>query len=233
MNLSGPAHNNQFKSDRPLRGLRLNKGVMCLNSISMHFVRNIQFLVVITFSTSLLAAEKDSFRPFDHPYPQIIQANDFPTIAAIHALYSELNRLEHVEVLKQRVHFRVEPSKIIFCKLNGGCMVVEIPENGPIVISGQLFTANETIITFNTILSILQDSMEESDAYSIKYAQWRSRGYQRLTEIEFDLGTQVLHFSENSNGPESDERLYVVDLIDRQGSYFDPACCPEIGTDNK
>ena len=36
--------------------------------------------------------------------------------------------------------------------------------------------------------------------------------------------------SEQSNGADSNDRLYVVDLIDREGSFFDPACCTEIGS---
>lgn len=48
-----------------------------------HVVLVILAIALAGLWSSVVAAEKDAYRPYEHPFPQVIQAKDYPTIVAI------------------------------------------------------------------------------------------------------------------------------------------------------
>lgn len=162
------------------------------------------------------AGPRDSYRPYAHRYPQIIQAHDYPTIEAIEALFRSLKMLGNGDI-------SCEPGTtgIILKQRNDARLVaLTVPEKGPVSIAERTYPARETLVLFTTLKRILTGLSKTSMCSGVRFDQFATRAYAKRTIVEFDCGATTVVLESLSNGPSDAERLYVLDVVDRRESFF-------------
>ena len=172
---------------------------------------------VLLLASEVSAPPKDRYRPYVHPYPQIIQANDYATIEAIEGIFSSLKKLDH-----DIPSCEVTNTNIIIRRRNDAGTVLEIPEKGPIRIAERSYSAAETMVLFATLKRVLADLSETNTCFAVRFAQLATRAYAKRTIVEFQFGEIVVVVVSFSNGPSSGERLYILDIAHRNQSFFWP-----------
>ncbi|MGC2423972.1 MAG: hypothetical protein WA666_06420 [Nitrospirota bacterium] len=163
-----------------------------------------------------LADVKVNCLPNAHGFPQIIQATDYATIEGIETLYDELKKFR-----EDKISCEAGRESIIFKQ--GGTdskVIVNIPLNGPVIIGHKSYSGQHEIKLFATLNSLLTDLSKKRECAGIKYDQFPTRAYKKRTIIEFDFSPQVVTLEAFSNGPKDEERLYILDLVDRKESFF-------------
>jgi hypothetical protein len=172
-------------------------------------------IFLISFASAVYAAPKDRYRPYAHPYPQIIQANDYPTIEAVEAVFSSLKKLGDDDVSCE-----VGDTAIICERRNNGHVVLDVPEKGPVTIAERPYSTVPAVVLFRTLKRILTDLSETNLRPIVRFAQFSTRAYARRTIVEFQFGQTIVVVDSFSNGPTNSERLYVLDIVDRNESFF-------------
>jgi hypothetical protein len=178
--------------------------------------------MLLAIASGAYADMKDEYRPVHEGYPQIIQATDRATISAIEALYSSIKGLPKGDVEC------VTTGNSIILSVRGcaGCdIVVSVPANGPVRFSKRAYKRVRTLQLFGTLRKLLADLSVKTSCRGLQYERFLIRGRCRTT-IEFDFGPKVVQIDAfnplyTSDGPEIDtESLYVLDLLDRERSFF-------------
>jgi len=163
------------------------------------------------------AAPNDEYRPYAHPYPQIIQASDYSTIEAIEALARELEKLGDAEV-----SWETGGTSILFKHPRdpGLDIAVDVPEKGPVSVAKRSYPADNTIVLFRTLKKVLMDLSTTTKGYRARFDHFPTRAYEKRTIVEFDCGPKIVVLESFSNGPGDGERLYILDVVARTESYF-------------
>ena len=174
------------------------------------------FFILLLYS-GVSAEPKDQYRPYPHPYPQIIQAHDYPTIEAIEAVFSSLKKFGDGDVSCE-----VRGVGIIFKRRNDGAAVIEVPEKGSIRISERPYSAAETVVLFTTLKRVLTGLSETSMCSVVRFAQVATQSYAKRTIVEFQFGQTVVVVDSFSNCPADRELLYILDIVHRNQSFFWP-----------
>ena len=173
------------------------------------FVWPLLFVARLTFS-----AEADSYRPYEHPYPQIIQAFDYPTIEAIQTLGKSLNSFEISRAMLINEHVLKIGNNVELSWLKGSVQV-----------GSSFFYEPETIQAFETLFEILNDNFSLGESFDVYTAHWRSSVYLSLTEIRFNVDCDnMIELIEHSNGPADPERHYVLNIERENIHYFFKNC---------
>ena len=174
-------------------------------------------ILLIVSLASAAGPDNESYRPYPHPYPQIIQASDYPTIEAIEALFRDLKKLGDDELSCE-----TRATTIILKRRNGANpgVVITVAENVPASFGQRRYLARETIALFTTLKRILTDLSRTTNCSSVRFDQFGTRAYKKRTIMEFDFGAAIVAVDSFSNGPHDGERLYILDIIDRKDSYF-------------
>jgi len=73
---------------------------------------------------------------------------------------------------------------------------------------------------FQTTARLLRDLAHDAPGYPVLIAQFGTRAYKKRTIIGFDSGPRVVEIDCAENGPRDPERLYILDLEERQKSFF-------------
>jgi hypothetical protein len=73
---------------------------------------------------------------------------------------------------------------------------------------------------FTTLKRILTDLSETDIPSVVRFGQFPTRAYARRTIVEFQFGQTVVVVDSFSNGPTNSERLYVLDIVHRNESFF-------------
>lgn len=167
-----------------------------------------------TAQTERWPARKERYKPPGDIYPQIIQAFDYESIEAIEVLASSLAKMGEDESIESQV----EGSKILFTS-KGKISVVQIGDN-LVNVHGKKFSAKPTRVLFTTLKRLLEDLSTEGQIRHVRSSQWTSRGYSRHTRVEWNVPPNVVSLHGASNGPNDEERLYVLDLVSAKESYF-------------
>ncbi|MGO9137276.1 MAG: hypothetical protein ACLP9S_04745 [Syntrophales bacterium] len=182
----------------------------CVPSIIILLV----FLANLTWADTI---DKSKYRPSAHGFPQIIQETDYNTIALIESLFTKLKRVGNgdisCEVSKDSIVLK--PSDVSSAKI-----VIGAPTKGPVTIGGHSYKGKKEISLFTTMRKLLDELSKQRLCAGIKYDQFQTRAYEKRTILEFDFGPQIVVLEAFSNGPRDEERLYVLDLVDRNESYF-------------
>jgi hypothetical protein len=158
----------------------------------------IRILLLILFGVGISAKAlagptKDSYRPYAHPFPQIIQNDDYPTIKAI-------------EIFAARL------------KASGrNSMTCSIARN---LIEHANYSDPKTMALFATLRRLLGDLSHEQPCRAVEFDQFPTRAYTRRTIVEFDFGSTVVIVEAGSNGPTDPERSYILDTVERSQSFF-------------
>jgi hypothetical protein len=155
---------------------------------------------------------KESYRPYSHPFPQIIQASDYPTIEAIEALAHDMN--------VQRSAVACASGKVLELRSSeANQSILILVRNGRVSFSGHEYSNDKTLALFSTLQRILGD-LSPTPCVATRADQFATRAYKRRSILEFDLGSTVLVVDALSNGPDNDERLYILDTVQRNESFF-------------
>jgi hypothetical protein len=136
---------------------------------------------------------KAKYRPFLTPYPQIIQWTDYPTIVAIE---------EFVREVQSRGDGRVS------C---GDARAIMLAREHTDVFTKALFS---------TVVRLLSDLSESHRCGGARVAQFAVPAYKKRSVAEFDFGPVAVTVDAMSNGPDSGERLYTLDRVDWENSFF-------------
>lgn len=174
-------------------------------------------LLLGTIGRDAHAGARESCRPYSQGFPQIIQELDYPTIEAIEGLLAELKKLPNGDIscatAKESISLKRRSGR-------GGEVLVSVPQNGPVSISGRPYKSKNTLVLFSTLKKLLADLSAKTPCAGVKYDQFATRAYRKRTIIEFDFGSQIVVIDAFSNGPMDGERLYVLDLKARKDSFF-------------
>lgn len=160
-----------------------------------HFVLVILAIALAGLWSSVVAAEKDAYRPYDRPTPQVIQAKDYPTIAAIEDLYAELKVLQDPPRWRDSVEVTwcIQGDLLVFQGPTGEKLTVKFTEDGPIEFADRLYAHEATIVAFSTLRRILADHQGDHPQ-GVWYSQWKNRIKQLLTRFEFMAGPKVINW---------------------------------------
>jgi hypothetical protein len=174
-------------------------------------------ILLIASLASAGGPDKEPYRPYPHPYPQIIQASDYPTIDAIEALFRDLKKSGDDEMSCETGATTITLKRRNDANLG---VLISVPEKGPASVGEQHYLARETIVLLTTLKRILTDLSKTTSCSRVRFDQFGARAYKKRTIIEFDFGAAIVLVDSFSNGPHDGERLYVLDIIDRKDSYF-------------
>lgn len=173
---------------------------------------------VSTIATSTMSANvKDIYRPSGQTYPQIIQEDDYATIEAIEALYSEINKLGKGVIICET------DKKSIILRQTGDSpheVVIGVLANGPITVRNHSYGSRNTVVLFTTLKKVLADLSNRQKCAGIQADQFSTRVYKKRTILAFDFGENIVELDSLSNGPKDEERLYILDLVSRKDSFF-------------
>lgn len=174
-------------------------------------------LLLATMGRDAHASASEICPPYSNGFPQIIQETDYPTIEAIEGLLAELRKLPNGDIscaiAKESISLKRRSGR-------GGEVLISVPQDGPVSISGRPYKSKNTLALFDTLKKVLADLSAKTPCAGVKYDQFATRAYKKRTIIEFDFGSQIVVIDAFSNGPRDDERLYVLNLIARKDSFF-------------
>jgi hypothetical protein len=155
-------------------------------------------------------------------YPQILQSNDYPTIAFIEAWYKKLSAIAPARALQATASAELNQATLVIRSQTETKTAVALRMEGTArVLLGDRPFEDPAIATLcSTLLKIFADLEKSEKCRQVSFIQFGTRTYRRRTLIAFDFGPRVLQIDCASNGPKDDERLYILDLIDRKESYF-------------
>ncbi len=175
------------------------------------------FLLLASMGRDAHASAGEICLPYSQGFSQIIQEIDYPTIEAIEGLLAELRKLPNGDIscatAKESISLKQRSGR-------GGEVLVSVPRDGPVSISGRPYRSKKTLVLFDTLKKVLADLSAKTPCAGVKYDQFATRAYKKRTIIEFDFGSQIVVIDAFSNGPKDDERLYVLNLIARKDSFF-------------
>jgi hypothetical protein len=169
-------------------------------------------------------ADREKYAPYpEDGYPQIIQRNDYATIECIEALFRALRPLASGD----RASFGatlmcdVSPDALIFRSSQSPDKVTLKVERGEAVaFDSKRFSAQASVVLFRTLLRVVNDLAAVSRRCEVRIAQFGTRAYNKRTIVAFDIGPRVLEIDCLANSRANQERLYVLDLVERDKSFF-------------
>lgn len=158
----------------------------------------IRILVLVLLGVSITATVladtvKNSYRPYAHPFPQIIQDNDYQTIEAIETFLSQLK---------------------------SGSRDSATCSNARNLVSQANYSAPKAAALFATLERLLGDLSHNETCRAVRFDQFSTHAYARRTIVEFDFGATIVVVDAFSNGPTDEERLYILDTVERSQSFF-------------
>ena len=185
-------------------------------------VCSVVVLSLLVVSGAAISGPYDAYRPYSHPYPQIIQADDYPSIEAIEALVRDLKGIG------SDIVSCATTDAITFAAKSGRKLVVLTPSGAPVVLSTRRFESDKTIALFTTLARLLYDLPHAHACTPVLVDQFGTRAYRRRSIVEFDIGSHILALDALSNGPHDGERLYVLDVVERKESTLFWRPIPEL-----
>lgn len=98
-----------------------------------------------------------------------------------------------------------------------------------VAVGDRRFTQDGAVVLFTTLLRVLRDVGGE--CRGARFTQFANRAYRCRTLIGFNFGRSVVEIDSLANGPHNDERLYVLDLVERPDSFLWGNFADRDGTD--
>lgn len=165
----------------------------------------------------------------DDGFQQIIQRDDYPTIRFIEAIYAELSAIARPQSFKTTLDAELTDDAITF-RVRGRpdrSLVLRRVRNA-VAVGDRRFTHDEAVVLYTTLLRVLRDMGECRGA---RFTQFANSAYKRRTLIGFNFGRRIVEIDSLANGLHNDERLYVLDLVERPDSYLWGNVADRDGTD--
>ncbi len=184
-------------------------------------------LVLITSSAAAdLVSERAKFRPYKQDFPQVIQAGDYETIQFIELMYTTIRELG-----TGKINCMVGKTNVTFSsvKMFRGQAILMVPEIGNVQFNGQVVTNADTVQLCRKLLKMLSNLSKVRPCNGVALNQFSTRAYKQRTIIEFNFSDRVVAIDCLSNGPNDNERLYTLDLVEPSESFFFSA--PATGDD--
>lgn len=155
-------------------------------------------------------------------YPQILQRNDYPTIAFIEAWYKKLSAIAPARALRATASAELARGALVIRTQTETKTTVALRMEGKerVLLGDRPFKDPAIATLCSTLLKIFADLEKSVKCRQVSFTQFGTRTYRRRTLIAYDFGPRVLEIDCLSNGPKDDERLYILDLIERKESYF-------------
>ena len=189
------------------------------------FVCAVAWLLLLCPAMAADATAKERYAPEPADgYPQILQRRDYRTITFIEAWYKKLSALAPAGALSPTARAEMDRGALVIRSRTEAqtAVTLQVEEENRVLLGGRPFHDPATAILCSTLLKIFSDLEKSEKCRQVSFTQFATRTYRRRTLIAFDFGPRVLEIDCQSNGPEDDERLYILDLIDRAESYFWP-----------
>ena len=163
---------------------------------------------------------KAQFRPLNSGFPQIIQGLDYSSIEAIEDFYRllESTGTGSANSFGRSTVWSDAPDGLSFKGTVDGSVRLQI-QTGRITIGKDVFEQEKTVLLFSTFLKAL-NAFAGPDCRGVKFTSLGTRAYKNRTVIEFGCSGEVLTLESFSNGPNVEERLYVLDIIKEQESLM-------------
>lgn len=167
---------------------------------------------LILMSQTVLAMDKDRYRPYGTNTPEIIQKTDSSTIKAIQSIVTELRGL---------------PKGPITCSYDNGVIsfqsdsvITDVSIYDREVIIGDRHYRQKPVLTyFNTLIKMVGD-LSKVNSCIVRFKQFPTHDYKEKTVIDFGFGTEVIEVDALANGVHGNRREYTLDLIDKKKAYF-------------
>lgn len=160
-------------------------------------------------------------------FPQIIQRYDYPTIAFIESLHRSLIKMSEGVQAPGRFGYAVD------CEVSANALTFRCTRNPKravvirrnkdktaILVRHTRFTNQPTIVLCSTLLTVLDDLEGKGRCRGVRVVHFGTGAYRRRTTIEFDLGAEIAVIDCFSNGPQNEERVYILDVIPRSDSLL-------------
>ena len=170
-------------------------------------------------------ADREKYTPYPGDgYPQIIQRHDYPTIQCIEALYERLEPLGPPSRggLGATLLCEASPEVLTFRSVQDPKkkLRVKVAGDEAVMFGDKRFTNPATVIFFKTMLRVVRDLAQGREPFEVSITRFGARAYKKRTIIAFDFQTRIVEIICNSNGPRDPERLYILDLVGRDESFF-------------
>ncbi len=94
------------------------------------------------------------------------------------------------------------------------------PDKGTVTIGNHHYRDHNTVILFTTLKKVLAALSMKTSCSGVQADQFSTRGYKKRTIFGFDFGPNIVELDSLSNGPHSEERVYVLDIVTRKESFF-------------
>ena len=160
-------------------------------------------------SRTVTSEGKAIYSPYEHPYPQIIQNQDYATIQSIEFLYRQLAKAKATNVTVE-----VAGNGITFQLQGRSANQVQIRRVNPgvIAIDNRYFTNTLTVAFYLTLIRVLNDLSSIGRCQEISLDQHGTRAYRHLTNLDLRFPSGVMNVCCGASGPRDIERLYTLDL---------------------
>lgn len=162
-------------------------------SVSLREIEMIRILFLVLLGCSITDTVLADSVKASHPYPQVIQDNDYQTIVTIETFMSQLK--------------------------SGGNDSVAC-SNAKNIVTQAHYHNPKTSAFFTTLDRLLGELSRNETCRAVKFDQFRTLAYAKRTIVEFDFGATVVVVDAFSNGPKNEERLYTLDKVNRSESFF-------------
>ena len=178
-----------------------------------HLAPSVLVLMCSLFVHTAMAVDKDRYRPYKHDYPQIIQATDMPTIEAIENIVAEIHKLPKGPVTCSY------DNGVVTLQSGGEIFDISTFDNYEVVMEEKHYRDRNAVVYFNTLIRMVRD-LSKTGECRVRFGEFATRAYKTRTVVDFAFGPQVIELDAYSNGPNDDERLYTLDLVNRKGSFY-------------
>ena len=152
-------------------------------------------IMLASLPMAMAADMREAYRPAGQAFPQIIQDDDYATIVAIETLYVEISKIgKDLKAHKPQVDLLIQKS-------------IKGSKN------------KKTVTLFTTLNKILSDLSAKNKCAGLRIEQFPTNAYKKRTVIDFDCGANIVALDSSSNGPNNEERLYTLDIVNRKESF--------------
>ncbi len=193
-----------------------------MNTVVLKLIHASLLLVFIPMPLIAQESTRDKAHPQDG-FPQIIKSSDYTTIKFIESIYSAIAKLNKRSVdFSDTVDLLYKDDNFTFDGRTDSTrkVVLRVVDASAVSLGEKRFTNRNIVSLCQTLSKVCRDQAAQSPCEGIRFAQFRTRAYKTRTVIEFKYKAKVVVLESDSNGPADEERLYVLDLVDPQDSFF-------------
>ncbi len=139
--------------------------------------------------TKRTAPVAEAFKPYPHPFPQIIQASDYASIASIESLFADVSRISATDpVFGFACTVAVSDDAVTFSSSSAQEHVVIRLHDTGVVVNGTVPTNPATVTLYRTLFNVLTRMAVPTRQGQVRLAQWGATSYKTLTRFRVHGG---------------------------------------------